>query len=136
MNRRSILKLFGAAPVGLPVVAREAASKAGIGALGLAPDEGCYPMAGSFGSNPASEADWVTQTAKRVFSKDWENEERMRMREWYPSKLDPDLASSRSLSLSAALRIQRDRNIENRIRNERESARRSYLRVVGFDFIA
>lgn len=83
---------------------------------------------------PASEGDWVKSVAKRVFSKAWEDEQRETMREWYPARLDPDLASSRSLSLSAALRIQRDRNIEGRIRRERADAQRNYLRVFGLEF--
>lgn len=136
VGRRGFLRLIAAAPVAGPVVAREAAKNAGIAAVGLGvdghgPSEGsCYP------SNPKSEQDWFLEAAKRVFSKGWEDEQRERMRDWYPARLDPDLACSRAFSLSTALRIQRDRNINERIRRERDEARRNYLRVFGFEFIA
>lgn len=75
MNRRSILKLFGAAPVGLPVVAREAASKAGISSVG---SYGAM-MAGGFepesGCGPSNQA-WAMKFAKRVFAGNWLSEKK------------------------------------------------------------
>lgn len=131
--RRGFLKLLGAAPVALPVAAREAASKAGISTLGLM--DGSGPSVSYGGPVPHSEGDWVADTCKRVFSKAWEMEQREQMRRWLPQKLDPDLACSRSLSLSAALNIQRERNIERRIRDERQDAANSYKRFFKIPFL-
>lgn len=135
MNRRGILKLFGAAPVGLPVIAREAAAKAGIGGTlsGPVPSVGSYM--GQAGGEPASEKDWVRDWCKQVFTSAWEEEKRREMRGWQPERLDSDLASSRSMSLSAALRIQTERNIERRIAREREEARLRYAKLFKMDFL-
>jgi hypothetical protein len=133
VGRRGFLRLLGAAPVALPVVAREAATKAGIGAVGVGMSGA--PEASYGGSITSSEGDWIASVAKRVFSKDWEDEERERLKRWNVTSLDPDLASSRSLSLSAAMNIQRARNIEKRIASERADARRSYLRHFKVDFL-
>lgn len=133
VGRRGFLRLLGAAPVALPVVAREAATKAGVGS-GFSPDllgtSAQVPMSGG-----TTEGEWITSVCKRVFSKDWEAEERERMKRWHVGSLDPDLASSRSLSLSAAVNIQRQRNIERRIAAGREDAKRSYLRHFKVDFL-
>lgn len=137
VGRRGFLRLLAAAPVAVPVAAREAAQKAGVGAVGLGiEDFGPTTSGQCWPADPASEGDWITQNAKRVFSKAWEQEQRESARGWYPARLDPDLAASRSLSLSAALRIQRDRNTQNRIDRERADAKRNYLRVFGLEFIA
>lgn len=135
VGRRGFLRLLAAAPVAAPVVAREAAQKAGVGSIGLGVGEEFPPSAGQNWGVPTDENDWVRSRMKQVLSKAWEDEERESMRDWHPSRLDPDLAASRSLSLSAALRIQRDRNIENRINRARDDAKRNYLRVFGLEFV-
>lgn len=135
--RRSFLRLLAAAPVAAPVVARDAAAKAGIGAVGLGIDNYGPPVSGQcYPAEPASEREWIAGNIKRVLSKAWEQEQRDSMRHWYPSRLDPDLAASRSLSLSAALRLQRERDVESNIDRERADAKRHYLRVFGLEFIA
>ncbi len=133
LARRGFLRLLGAAPVALPGVAREAATKAGIGQA-FAPEIGFGSPQG-YPANPASEGEWITSICERVFSKEWEKEERERRKNWHVSNLDPDLASSRSLSLSAAMIIQRQRNIDRSIASEREEAKRNYLRFFKVDFL-
>lgn len=125
-NRRGFLRLIAAAPVAAPVVAREAAQKAGVGSIGAVMD--AYPT-GSSGNQASSggEREWLASWCKSVFSAEWEAEKRREGKNWQPSRLDPDLASSRSLSLSAAMRIQQDRDIERRISREREDAQRRYF---------
>ena len=129
--RRGFLRLLAATPVAAPLVAREAAQKAGIStfAAGM-PD---VPYGGS--APPSSgEGDWIKDTCKRVFSREWEETRREQMMAYLPNRLDPDLASSRSLSLSAALLIQRARNIERNNECERADALRSFKRFFKVDF--
>lgn len=134
VGRRGFLRLLAAAPIAAPVVAREAAQKAGIGAVGLGVDRF---SSGDCGPSPSNdEGEWLTGWCRRVLSKEWEAEKRREGKNWLPSRLDPDLASSRSLSLSAALRIQQGRDIERRIRREREDAQSRYLNFFKAGFIA
>lgn len=135
MNRRGLLKLLGAAPVAAPVIAREAATRAGVTPLG-ALVEGGYPIGSAPSPSCVSEADWVTDWCRRVFTKAWADEERRQSRMFQPQRLDPDLASSRSLSLSAALRIQRERDVERRIERERDNAKRRFMELTGLEFLA
>jgi hypothetical protein len=51
-----------------------------------------------------------------------------------PSTLDPDLASSRSLSLSAAIRIQKERDTERRIEQSRGYWARAFKKATGMDW--
>jgi hypothetical protein len=132
--RRRFLRLMAAAPVAAPVVAREAAQKAGIGAVGLGVDQFGPAVPGDGQSNASSEREWLLGWCKRVFTSEWEEEKRREGRNWPPSRLDPDLAASRSLSLSAAMRIQQDRNIERRIASEREEASRRYFGLFKTEF--
>ena len=126
--RRGFLRLLAATPVAGPVIAREAAQKAGIGAVGIGLDQYGPTSAGCPSSSSSDgEREWLMGWCKRVFSAEWEEEKRREGKRWMPSRLDPDLASSRSLSLSAAVRIQQDRDIERRIRREREDASARYL---------
>jgi hypothetical protein len=135
VGRRGFLRLLAAAPVAAPVVAREPAQKAGVGAIGLGVDQ-LIPAGSSGQSLSSDEGVWLTDWCRRVLSKEWEAEKRREGKSWLPSRLDPDLASSRSFSLSAALRIQQDRNIELRIRREREDAQSRYLSFFKMRFIA
>lgn len=131
VGRRGFLRLIAAAPVAAPVVAREAAQKAGISSLAAGMPEA--PYGGATGAH-SGEGDWIKDTCKRVFSREWEETRREQMMTYLPNRLDPDLASSRSLSLSAALLIQRDRNIERNIECERADALRSFRRFFKTDF--
>jgi catalase (peroxidase I) len=132
--RRGFLRLMAAAPVAAPVVAREAAQKAGLGVVGLGVDQFGPGSSGCVPANPSSERDWLMSWCKQVFTAEWEEEKRREGKSWWPSKLDPDLAASRSLSLSAAMRIQQDRNIERRIASEREEASRRYFGLFKTEF--
>lgn len=132
MNRRGLLKLLGAAPIAAPVVAREAATKAGLAPLGMMAEGpyGCSPSQASI-----SETAWVTEWCQRVFTKAWAEEKRREGKMGYPQRLDPDLASSRSLSLSAAMHIQREREIARRIERERADAKRRFLELTGLPYV-
>lgn len=134
VGRRGFLRLIAAAPVVAPVAAREAAQKAGIGVVGLGVDAYSSGPNASIGSAPSDEREWLTSWCKRVFTDEWEAEKRREGKAWLPARLDPDLASSRSLSLSAALLIQRDRDIERRIAREREEAGRRYFGLFKTEF--
>lgn len=131
VGRRGFLRLIAAAPVAAPVIAREAAQKAGVSPLAAGMSEATY---GVVPPSPSGGGDWIKDTCKRVFSQEWEETRREQMMTYLPNRLDPDLASSRSLSLSAALLIQRDRNIERHIEGERADALRSFRRFFKMDF--
>lgn len=127
-NRRGFLRILAAAPVAGPVVARDAAKRAGVASVGIGVDQ--FVPGSSGRSSPSvhdGEREWLIGWCKSVFSAEWEAEKRREGKNWQPSRLDPDLASSRSLSLSAAMRIQQDRDIERRISREREDAQRRYF---------
>lgn len=134
VQRRGFLKLLASAPVAAPVVAREAAHKAGIGSLGVGAEMASQGISGP--SPYDGEKEWVSTWCREVLSKGWADERRKDILRSPVSRLDPDLASSRSLSLSAAMRMQRERDAERSIANERESARRRYLKLFGMEFIA
>lgn len=82
-----------------------------------------------------SDRGWAEQTIKRVFDPKWIAQRR----EWYTKRrvvgvLDPDLASSRSFSLSTAVRMQRERDFERFMIAEQEEARASWLSAFGFEW--
>ena len=131
VGRRGFLRLIAAAPVAAPVIAREAATKAGIGVIGSA-----QAVAGTYGEpicGPSNQG-WAMSYAKRVFSSKWLSEERDRFRFRQVGVLDPDLASSRSLSLSAAVVMQRERDFARYVERERGDAGRQFLSAFGFEF--
>jgi hypothetical protein len=134
VGRRGFLRLLAAAPVAAPVVAREAAQKAGVTSLGLGAELASQGISGP--SPYGGEKEWVSSWCREVLSKGWADERRKAILSSSVGRLDPDLASSRSLSLSAAMRMQRERDAERSIANERESARRRYLKLFGMEFIA
>jgi len=136
VGRRGFLRLLAAAPVAAPVVAREAAQKAGVfpigsaGAIQAAQDM-CVP------SGPSSDKHWAETMIKRVFDPKWIAQRR----EWFTKRrtvgvLDPDLASSRSFSVSAAVRMQREREFERFLASEQEEARQSWFSAFGFEWKA
>lgn len=130
--RRGFLRLLGAAPIALPVAAREAASKVGVSTLG-------YGMpSGGLHRGPPTEIggdnEWIKQWAADAFSLARRAERWEEIRSNPVGTLDPDLACSRSLSMSAAIRIQRERNFERSIAGEQRSARRRFKKAFGFDF--
>jgi hypothetical protein len=135
MNRRSILKAIGLAPVAAPVIAREAASKAGIGVfdLGMAYPSDCVQGSAALGKE-ASYREWILSQIKDVFSQSY-RDQIARSYGRGITRLDPDLASSRSLSLSSAIRIQRDRLIDQEIERAKTNALEQYKREFGVDWL-
>jgi len=139
VGRRGFLRLLAAAPVAVPVVAREAAQKAGLSAdaAGSIYDQAAKNYGGPFATGSSGpDPDWCRSWAKRVFSQDWVDQTRREIGRRHPWPLDPDLAASRSLSLSAAMRIQRERNIAKEIDREQSAAREQFFRALGFHFDA
>lgn len=130
--RRGFLRLLGAAPIALPVAAREAASKVGVSTLGYGMPssgfaQGCVPSSGD-------DKGWIKQWAIDAFSLAKRAERWEEIKDNPVGALDPDLACSRSLSMSAAIRIQRQRNFERSIAGEQRSARRRFKEAFGFDY--
>lgn len=106
MIRRTFLKALLGAPAAAPVIAREAAQKAHV-------STGIGSLANIQGpSNPRSGGGLsLLDDARRQLADLATDDTRARfLRETTTHQLDPDLAASRSLSLSAALRIQRERD--------------------------
>lgn len=128
--RRGFLRLMAAAPVAAPVVAREAAQKAGVTALGYG-----MPMGGGQpGQSVGGGNDWIRDWAKDVFSAAWKEARWQEIRSNPVGALDPDLASSKSLSLSSAVRIQRERNFARMIESERRSVSKRFKEAFGIDY--
>lgn len=127
--RRGFLRLIAAAPVAAPVVAREAAQKAGVTALGYG-----MPMPPTGGQSIGNGTDWIRDWTREVFSAAWKEARWHEFKSNPVGALDPDLASSKSLSLSAAVRIQRERNFARAIEGERRSALDRFKKAFGFDF--
>lgn len=133
MQRRSFLKFLGAAPVAAPVIAREAAVKAGVRAT-MPVGTMIGTASGSVGGC-ALPRGWLDE-ATRFLSASAAGRRAICMedpsyRHEFGSALDPDLASSRSLSLSAALRIQRERNLEAYSRLTERRMLERYLDATG-----
>lgn len=115
LNRRGILGLIASAPMAAPAVASELAGIRGGGIGGVLLQQRAMNYAGEAVASPstgfADMRDWASDRLKRLT----ENRS-VRVRELmrHTTRLDPDLASSRSLSLSAKIRLQaiRDEQVE------------------------
>jgi len=128
--RRGFLTLLAAAPVAGPVIAREAAQKAGVTALGYG-----MPMASSdCAQSVGSGNDWIRDWAKQVFSAGWKESRWQEIRNSPVGTLDPDLACSKSLSLSTAVRLQRERNFARMIESERNSVSKRFKEAFGIEY--
>lgn len=106
-SRRHFLSFLVAAPAAIPVIAKEAARKLGLeGALGgtLGP----HTLPGYGVPGVAAGGHWAHDAIKRFWSPRRQRERRETI-EGAARRLDADLASMRSLSPSAAYRIQYDR---------------------------
>ena len=133
MNRRSILKAIGIAPMAAPVIARAEAQKAGVSLSGAHELTGGYALP-SPTADKKSHRKWLIERIKSAFSPEYRDRIASHYTSW-PSRLDPDLASSRSLSLSAALRIQRERYIDASLARERAEVLENYKREMGLEWI-
>jgi hypothetical protein len=118
MKRRGFLKLMGAAPIAAPVMAKEAAANmvaelpitgAKIGAS-LSPSQP--------GGPPPSNIGWAVKDLRRLFTM---SAQELARRKQLTSvhTLDADLASLRSIALWKRVQMQRDRNFERDIANEK-----------------
>lgn len=129
MDRRGFLKAAVITPVAAPVAMREAAASAGINPLIGVFSEGSFgddvDCESDFG--PALKNDYILDRIKTTFSKKYQDKERDRLKNMAVNRLDPDLASSRSFSLSTAIRIQRERNVQRHIDYQMNNALDQYL---------
>jgi hypothetical protein len=120
-NRRSFLRLVGMAPIAAPVAAREAAAsiglKSAIGAAAVGINSGVVGA----GLDPPAETheQYLVRSLKEIMRPEASEEAR---REISTMLLDPDLASMRSMSLSAVRAIQVERLVDRTIQ-----MRKSYL---------
>lgn len=126
MARRAFLRFAAAAPVALPVAAKEAAASMGLqGALGAGAQIGMGLAGQTVGyadnckdASPINHVDWLKQRMTDLLSD--ENLERIRMQEAAQlSRLDPDLASMRSVSPSFARHRQIDRNVNRAVESQK-----------------
>jgi hypothetical protein len=138
MKRRSFLRLIGAAPIAAPVIAQEAAGKMGLQAIGTA--YAGMELSGTADYNPVKEAvspvnegEWVRSEIAQFFSEP----QRRNRRESIGSnitRLDPDLASMRSVSPSFAYSRQVDRTMARAERRE-TSWMRERAKVLGIPWL-
>ncbi len=140
MLRRSFLKGLVAAPVAAPVMARDAASAAGISPpLNTPPFKLDAVRAMTGAQTPAaldgSFVDYVRDELKRITSPEWENRTRAESARSV-TRLDPDLASSKSLSLSAAIRLQAKRDADRRIEEVRGHWLAEFRKATGTEWLA
>lgn len=133
MLRRSFLRALAAAPVAAPVIAREATQKAGIPALGCGPSTWVGAMGGA--PVPTDQGGYAASRLRELFDPAWERQQRESAARNGVSRLDPDLASARSFSLSAAIRMQRERDVEREIKNSRDYWLREFKNATGMDWL-
>lgn len=129
MKRRSFLAFMGAAPIAAPVALRQATASAGVKPLGYG-FAGEVAASGSIGSKPG--VPWVVQRLMELEAEGALDGYIANMD--VPSRLDPDLASSRSFSLSAALLIQKRRDAEQAMARSRRSYMNDFRNEFGVDW--
>lgn len=121
-TRRKFLAIMGAAPVAVPIAAKEASAKMGLLAPIGAPPEG-GPLSSGLGGCSVSGDDTGTYLANMLggIDRGEEDKEFHRDAKYGARVLDPDLASLRSISPSFAYVTQRQRtfNEYKRMRRER-----------------
>ena len=81
------------------------------------------------------QSDYILERIKAVMSSDWEDEVRRDCSARSVDRLDPDLASARSLSLSAAIRLQAARNTERKIIEGRRYWLSDFKRATGTEWV-
>ncbi len=122
VGRRGFLRGMIAAPMALPVAAKDVAAKMGLSSLTAAPgaddcpDVPCELMTCSDGD--VSSLKWYRQNLKDLFSSERVAQRRRHARR-LAYRLDPDLAAHVSLSPAAAHQIQAERNYQ-RLTEEEE----------------
>mgnify|MGYP001096809871 CR=1 FL=1 len=124
MARRAFLRFAAAAPVALPVAAKEAAAGMGLqGALGGAM-LGKMPVPDGMPCSPApgdvyDHATWLRQQIAELLSDEGLKSARINARE-EARRLDPDLAALRSVSPAFAYQAQVDRSAARHIERQRD----------------
>lgn len=118
MNRRSILKLFSAAPMAGPAAAKAVLDEhaAGLAALtmtgvGSGSNSPGLDSEDGFKAEQLTRALSLPQTRGRIISHLYQDEFR------HVHCLDADLAANRSFSLAAKVVFQRQRNVERELEN-------------------
>ncbi|MEO0943236.1 MAG: hypothetical protein AAFY06_00140 [Pseudomonadota bacterium] len=120
-TRRQMFALMGAAPVAVKSVTDKLA--AGLAAA-QTPSVGHAPIAGMSRSNsaPAEARKSLLQGVLDTIP-GWKRHEVMQRARWDRTKLDPDLATMASMSLSARYTIQQDRLYNRYLDDERAELR-------------
>jgi hypothetical protein len=128
-SRRGVLRLIGMAPIAAQTAAKEAAASMGLISRGSATAVGFDTMASADRGRPTIDKGWAAARLREILG----GEERERVaREMGPiSILDPDLASHRSLSPSVAYAIQRERNIDRNIAQQKRWLEREIKEATG-----
>lgn len=110
LARRRFLSFLVAAPAAVPVIAKEAAAKLGLeGALGGMIGPHTLPGYGVPASLSTGASEHWAKRALREFWSPAKQRERAETIDGAARRLDPDLASMRSLSPAAAYQLQRTR---------------------------
>lgn len=110
MRRRGFLKALMGAPIAAPVVAREVTFKAGLSSHLTG---GQFFASAATGVRAVAQVDGESHLAhlrRRMAALSSPDAERDFLRRHVVSRLDPDIAAARSLSLSAAMRLQARRD--------------------------
>lgn len=84
---------------------------------------------------PADQGGYAASRLRELFDPAWERQQRESAARNGVSRLDPDLASARSFSLSAAIRMQRERDVEREIKNSRDYWLREFKNATGMDWL-
>lgn len=127
LNRRSLLKLFGASRVVGKEIAQKVISDSQIMALGNAYSLSEGSTEGGVSENAMSSIarceNEIKYYANRLLSLEDEfvkDRDRLKYQQLVTLvRLDPDLAYNRSLSMAAKMRIQADRNVEREYQDSR-----------------
>ena len=136
-SRRKILSLFAAAPAALPVAVKEIAAKAGIGSVtDLAPVHAASAMAPDYavGAGPDGmgwdgNIRWLKHRLSAV-NTEHQRYHRRRRAEELAHRLNPNLASLRSVSPAAAYRIEVERRMKDLEEDDRKSANLELLEAL------
>jgi hypothetical protein len=132
--RRGLFKMIGGLAA-LPVAERAATKLAAVDTSTFANLAHAPSLSIGGLSSDQGNWEWVKNRVKEALS----DSERARIEEdikFAALPLDPDLASSRSLSLSAAMRIQRERQIERRLTAQRRYWLREFKQATGTEWLS
>ena len=125
LHRRNLFGILAAAPV----AASAAAAKMGLASTTSAAATSMPPMFGA----PMSEASWLQKSLSSLdLMPDWKLREIKEHSRIYSRILDPDLASMRSVSASAAYMFQRGRYESSAVNRERQYISDQIARNAGF----